>query len=298
LIVNNVTAQSVSLLKTTHLKNYPSASGIDYNDGNLYIMGDDATHLLVLDTAHIPIDSVTIVQNSGNRISYTIKPDLESLSIGQYKRHTYLIATPSFSSDNRNTFYIFPLDNIKKPKTFTTPAPIRFLKDIGIKEPNLEGAAIIHKHVVVSNRANIAQPVNYLINIPVRKRSLKRSNTWKKSTVTLPATSHTIGFSGLEYWPANDQLFFTASTEITTSATADGEIGESYLGYFNNYSKKIGQESASPDKLINLSSELQIGNQKIEGICIESQMNNVIILHLVTDNDDGQSTVYKVKLML
>jgi hypothetical protein len=296
LMLNKAEAQSLKLLKTTHLENYPSASGIEFYNGKLYIMGDDATHLLALNPDHQPIDSVSIFQYNGKRIHYTIKPDLESLTIGTYKRDKYLIAMPSFSAENRNTIYAFPLENIRQYKTFVTTLPISHLKSIGIQEPNLEGAAIVDKRIIVSNRANFAQPVNYLVQIPVKKRSLKKCNRWKKAAIGLPATDSTIGISGLEYWPEDDLLLFTASTEATSSATADGAIGQSYLGLFSNFSKKKRKASVTPDKLLNLSQELNIGNQKVEGICVESLSGNVMILHLVTDNDDGQSILYKAQL--
>ncbi|HYH14873.1 MAG TPA: hypothetical protein VD794_06630 [Flavisolibacter sp.] len=296
--LNKLKAQTVTLLKTTTLESYPSASGIEYFNGKLYIMGDDATHLLLLDTAHTPVDSVTISSHNSKRIHYTIKPDLESLTIGRYKKDIYLVAIPSFSSENRNSLYLFPLNNVKQYRTFTTPAPITQLKKIGIVEPNLEGSAILKKQVVISNRANLSQPLNYLVNVPIKKRSLKKASKWRRTSINLPASNNTIGISGLEYWSDTDFLLFTASTEATSSATADGEIGESYLGYFTKFSNRAKNPSISPDALINLSKELKIGNQKIEGICVESQTANSMILHLVTDNDNGQSILYKVQLTL
>src|SRR5690349_779931 len=112
LMLSNVKAQSVTLLKTEYLENYPSASGIEYIDGKLYIMGDDATQLLVLSTDYTAIDSVTIFKQSGKRIHYTIKPDLESLTFTRYKGKDYLVATPSFSSEKRNTLYVFPTNKL------------------------------------------------------------------------------------------------------------------------------------------------------------------------------------------
>lgn len=298
LMLNNAKAQSVTLLKTEYLENYPSASGIEYNNGKLYIMGDDATQLLVLTTDYKPIDSVTIFQQSGKRIHYSIKPDLESLTFCKYKGEKYLVATASFSSEKRNALYAFPENNLSRYKTISTIIPIHYLKKIGISEPNIEGSAVINKQVVISNRANFNNRTNYLVSIPIKKRSLKKYTHWKKSAVAFQNLENTVGISGLEYSHENDLLFFTASTEITKSATEDGAIGESYLGYFNNYSNKTCKASIAPDKLINLSKELKIGNQKIEGVCIESHEGNTYFLHLVADNDDGRSTLYKVKLTL
>lgn len=296
LTLNKVNAQKVTLLKTTTLTNYPSASGIAYNQGRLFIMGDDATQLLILNTEHILMDSVTIFKHPEKRIHYTIKPDLEALTLTNYKGKTYLAAIPSFSSENRNQLYVFPLDNIHNYTSFKFDRIRYQLTSVGIVEPNLEGVAVVNNSIITSNRANLAQPFNYLITIPVKKRSLKKVKTWKRSVITLSQTGNTLGLSGLEYFVEKDILYFTASSEATSSATADGAIGESYLGYVSNYSQKKNNSSITPDVLINLSKELGIGNQKIEGVCIESRKSNSTLLHLVADNDDGKSIVYKVQL--
>jgi hypothetical protein len=296
LTTNSAIAQSLTLLKTTLLADYPSASGVQFYNGKLYIIGDDATHLLVLTTEHLPSDSVTLFKQTEKRIHYSIKPDLESLTIGQYKGSDYLLAIPSFSSEKRNTIYVFPTSKIESYKAVSTSTPIHQLKKLGIREPNLEGAAFTKKKLIVSNRANLSQPVNYLVIIPIKKRSLQNSKNWKKTAITLNKSNQTIGISDLAYWAKKDMLLFTASTEATTSATADGTIGESYLGYFSHFSDKSVNTSITPDNLINLSKELKIGNQKIEGICVENYTGNIMTLHLVADNDDGQSILYKVQM--
>ena len=63
------------------LPDYPSASAVEYQDGELYIMGDDATKLLVLDTNLNIIDSISIIQYTGNSIPKNIKPDLEASAL-------------------------------------------------------------------------------------------------------------------------------------------------------------------------------------------------------------------------
>ena len=93
-------------------------------------------------------------------------------------------------------------------------------------------------------------------------------------------------------------LLFTASTEATTSANMDGAIGDSYLGMINNFSKKTKQKDIAPDKLINLSQQLGIGHQKLEGLTVERSTNSSLQLHIVADNDDGKSIIYKVLLTL
>src|SRR6188508_2560555 len=60
---------------------YPSASSIEYYDGKLYLAGDDATKLLVLDTNLNIVDSIPIISYPENRIPKDIKPDLEASAL-------------------------------------------------------------------------------------------------------------------------------------------------------------------------------------------------------------------------
>jgi hypothetical protein len=47
--------------------------------------------------------------------------------------------------------------------------------------------------------------------------------------------------------------------------------------------------------MINLSQQLQIGPQKLEGITVAYIYEYIIeMLHIVADNDDGKSIIYKV----
>jgi hypothetical protein len=53
---------------------YPSASSIEYFDKKLYVMGDDATNLLILDTNLNIIDSIPLLSYPGKRIPKILNP--------------------------------------------------------------------------------------------------------------------------------------------------------------------------------------------------------------------------------
>src|SRR5688572_10775154 len=57
---------------------YPSASSIEFVDRKLYLMGDDATYLLVLDTNLNILDSIPLLSHPETRIPKETKPDLEA----------------------------------------------------------------------------------------------------------------------------------------------------------------------------------------------------------------------------
>src|SRR5215203_5467213 len=60
---------NLELIKAKHLSNFPSASTIEYNDGKIYLLGDDASYLLILDTAYNLLDTVQYMPDTSQRIS-------------------------------------------------------------------------------------------------------------------------------------------------------------------------------------------------------------------------------------
>ncbi len=54
-----------------------------------------------------------------------------------------------------------------------------------------------------------------------------------------------------------------------------------------------------PDRLINLTKFLgKESPQKIESIAVEGETKKYIIIHLVADNDDGESILFKMQLKI
>ena len=294
LITSNVLGQKVELLKTTLLSHYPSASGISFFENKLYVIGDDAKHILIVDTSHRTLDSIILFPMNTYRIPWDKKPDMESLFIGHRRGQAYLIGLPSFSSPIRNKIVLMPLADSKQTKILDFPHPATRLKELEIAETNIEGSTIVGKNIILSNRANLSQPYNYLVLIRATSKGVKRMKGWSKMECILPAANGVTGLSGLEYIKERDLLLFTASTEATASANADGAIGNSYLGMIENFSKKTKQNRITPDQMINLSQQLQIGPQKLEGITVAYSTDTSLMLHIVADNDDGKSIIYKV----
>ena len=89
----------------------------------------------------------------------------------------------------------------------------------------------------------------------------------------------------------------TLSTEATDSSYEDGAIGDSYLGWANAITNKIGNSQIELDGIINLSeSNDAFEGEKIEGLCVESVMGDTSIIHLVSDDDKGHTKLFKIKL--
>ena len=279
------------------LDNYPSASSIEYIDEKLYLMGDDATDLLVLDTNLNIIDSIPLISYSEKRIPKATKPDLEASAF--YHDHTgsvlFLFGSGSFSP--RNTAWRYNFKTRIKDSMSLLPL-YKQLKNSGIVQINIEGACFILEKLILVNRGNKGYPENHLIITD--EKFWNNDSSFKISIISFASQkdkSSFNGISGLCYASQNDQLIMTVSTEDTRSSFEDGAIGKSYLWIINEVSNKLNNKTIGPDRIIDLEKiDPRFKGQKIESATVISENNGLIHLVLVADNDDGSSTVFRMSI--
>lgn len=284
------------LLSSKILNDFPSASAIEYDDGKLYIFGDDAPYLLILDTSYNRIDTIRYSTNSSFRIEKTEKADIESATIVEHNNARHLMALGSFSKESRMNLFHLPFAGKAGYSLSDLSHLAGRLKNIPAL--NIEGMAVVQNKIVLANRANKKHRVNKLIIGEVHYADYKQFSP--SSVIDLKfASKNIIGISGLFYLKEKDILLFTASEEDTDSATEDGAISDSYLGTINEFSKKLKAQALKPTEMIKLSSVDKIlTKQKIESVCVQKINGKEVLLHLVSDNDDGKSGLYKMRLIL
>ena len=274
---------------------YPSGSTLDFYKGKIYLIGDDAKYISILDTNFNEIDTIPLFEHDDHRIPKEEKRDIETSTIIQINGQDILAVIGSGSRKKRRRIYLVPL-NTKKVinKEISVVKYGKFIDKLlsaGINEVNIEGSTLINDYLLLSNRGNKANPSNYLI---ATRKGFWLSPAESEISLIKLNLPDGLGISELAYH--NGILFFTASVESTSNAFDDGEIGDSYLGYVTGIDNQIGKKSVTPDQLINLAEYDEIfAGHKIEGICIENSDNGHII-DLVSDNDDGKSTMFKIKL--
>ena len=279
---------SVHLLHSTDI-NFPSASAIEYHNNKLYLFGDDATYLLVLSTNHQLLDTITYWKEQVERIDKKDKPDIESSMLLQNEKGLAIVGLGSMSGEKRwSAIKYIPEDSSASITSYFKP------QDIfpGIEEINIEGSAVFNNTVILANRANMKKPDNYLV-------FQKRDNSLESHKLILPKDKIVTGVSGLFYVKSKDVLLLTSSEEETENAVSDGSIGESYLGIIYDFSKKMNDVELRPDQFIKLSGvDKAFIKQKVESVCVEKEESNELILHLVSDNDNGRSKIFKIRLEL
>lgn len=267
---------------------FPSASAIEFYDNKLFVFGDDAPLMLVLSTEYELLDTIRLVPNVNGRISKDEKPDIESATIVMKNGAPVLFGVGSMSGEKRWTVTAYNLQ--KRSAEATTLFPVNTIFQ-GINEINIEGSCTINNNIVYANRANLSNPTNHLIISKTDKSvDIKR--------LLLPASKTVAGVSGLYCVREKDLLFFTASEEETGSSYEDGQIGESHLGWIENFSSKLNASTEfKPDGYIKLTTVSKVfTKQKIESVCTEKVSGDELLLHLVADNDKGDSHLFQLKV--
>jgi hypothetical protein len=282
----------LNLLKhaTVH---YPSASAIEYHNNRLFVFGDDAAWFMVMDTAFRFMDSVRLFSDTTYRIPKHTKPDLEAVAFEDRTRQ--LVVISSGSLNNRNyVAHIQAADYRRFLLDTFYYAPLRERLN-RIEELNLEGLTKAGNKWIAANRANQTHRKNLLL--------ISDSLPWKNGTLTYQElqlnTPGIAGVSGLFYWRERDILFLTCSEEETATAVSDGAIGNSYLGWVENYSAQIKKEQIQPSVLINLSERFNaVKGHKIESLTLQQLNQKTAILYLAADDDNGESSFFQLRLSL
>lgn len=290
----------ISLDRTLLLPGFPSASALAWHHQKLYIIGDDATFLQVMDAQYNVLESISLFASPETRIPKKTKPDLEAVTIIDVDGEPNLLVIGSASKfkQHRSIAKLIGLQNAGYPSTVhSTQSFFESLLGKGIAEINIEGAATLKKSLVLANRGNKTNPSNTLIFTPQHFWEANSVEWATFSQLDLPNLD--AGISGLDYVAENDSLLFTASTEDTLTAIDDGAIGDSYIGMIKDIHLKIKDENIIPDHFVNLSAINPVfQHKKIESLCVENFEDGLLTMHICADNDDGQSTLFKLLITL
>src|SRR5450432_3228640 len=94
----------LELLDFTELENYPSGSGIEFYNDNIYIVGDHSANLLVLNKKWTKPILINLFDAADKKASSPDKsnPDLESMSVLSVDKKPHLLIIGTGSSEKRN----------------------------------------------------------------------------------------------------------------------------------------------------------------------------------------------------
>lgn len=278
-----------------------SGSGLAARDGFLYIIGDDVEYLAKIsidDQSASKIDLYPEAQQG--RISKPEKHDLEAATWGVIGTDTFLIAFGSGGiSPTRDTLFAI---NPDRPEMHFKRSLHQLYRSISLKaglQPsalNIEGATIAGDQLILLNRGK-----NLFIMLSWRQFAAyitdsqeTRLPSFRVISISLPVIDNfPVGFSGV-CTLNGQQLLFTASLEETTDFIQDGAVKGSYIGVLD-----IRSDSAVITAMTGLkNADGQPVTDKLESIEIISRHKDKIRAIAVADNDDGNSKLYYVDIMI
>ena len=285
------------LVSVTRLAHYPSASALEFADKKLYVIGDDATRLLVMDTSFNVVDSIALYPHSASRIPKETKADLEAAAFIELKKRRLLLLLGSGSAGPRESGWLIDPVSLKKDSISLSRFYAR-LREEGLREVNIEGCAPIPGFLFLINRGHKAYPTNYLIK--TKNAFWSDTNNVAIDLIRIGTNTDTASFrgvSGMDYAPVSDRLILTVSTEDTRSVYEDGAIGKSYLWIVKFISSKRDWLAINPDQVIDLEEIDGIfRGQKLESVAVVQETKEHLLLALAADNDDGSSTLFNLRI--
>lgn len=284
--------KTLTLTQASHADRHPhfsAASGLVQMGQFLYVVADDENHVGIF-----PRDSDehgTLQRLFPGDLPLTLaerkeeKSDVEVLTfIPGSRKYPYgaLLALGSGSKKTRRQGAIIAFDNPDKladeVEIIDLTSLYRQLK-IEIGKLNIEGAAIVDKDIVLFQRGNKSNKINFTIRFPLKQfyQSILAADTKPKLDVII--RDYSLGeIAGIplcftDATPLPDgSLVFTAAAENTADAYNDGACMGSAIGIINSDGKLHSIQTI--DELV-----------KLEGI-EASVIGNTVQLLLVTDADD------------
>lgn len=267
-------------------------------------MGDDANNILVLDADYRRVDSIRLFSFPGKTIPKSEKVDFESSTLVSSEGKLQLLVLGSASREQRKKLMLIPVleqgMGTQTLEEFNTTEFINRIVAKGIEEINIEGVALVRSQFLLANRGNILLPRNHLIRTDDLFWKNQMTAAISILQIVVPVGMNGfIGVSELCYLASSDILLLTFSSELTTNSYDDGPIGDSYIGWIDDISMKLNNLNLAVDGLVNLIDvDPAFKMEKIEGLCLEAFTNNECILHLASDNDLGETKLFKIRMIL
>lgn len=285
----------LELIDYKELDDFPSGSGIEFFNDRIYIIGDDAKDILVTNKKWKKPYVLQLFEHAEKRVPKKEKADLEATTIIEVDKQPHLLIAGSGSKEKRNQTILLNLET-EEVFYFDSVAFYNRLTTAGMATINIEGAATVGDRLVFVNRGHKKSPDNHLVVTTIDMIKKPDTASFQLYKVELPETKDVVGISGITYAPYNEMLLFTTSTEDTDNAYDDGSIGKSYLGIITNAYRKIGREKKMKiTTLLDLAeADKKFKGCKIESVAVQSERDNSMKLHLVADNDNGKTYLFKV----
>ncbi|WP_282787462.1 DUF6929 family protein [Flavobacterium croceum] len=255
-----------------------SASGIIYQNENLYLISDNSTYLFEYHTPSLTLEKISITKNASQNIVKNQKPDYEALTL--YNNKLYLYGSGSTKNRTIRTQYNLANKKIKEKKLDKLYQKLKHKAKISDDAFNIEGVIMLENKILFFQRGNKGSHLN---GIFVYNKTSKQVDYFpvfitKEQNIEATFTDAIL---------VENTIYFLAAAENSSSTYLDGEILGTWFGSMDLDTFQINQ-------ILKISN-----NQKFEGITLYKNLPNQKEFLLCEDNDTEklESTIYKLTLL-
>lgn len=298
---NNSTLK-ITVNKQADVEAVPSASGLEWYEGNLCVVSDDSPWLFDLDENWTLKEKLTLreYEMENGRVPKKVKPDYEALTTDG---DTIVVLSSGSKSPSRDFGYIINAETKEFTEVVLTEFYVSLKSLAGIaddKEINIEAVAATDSDMFIFHRGNNSQNVVFKMAkgdfYSYVKKEVKELPAIEVLQFTLPSIEGFVsGFSGASYIPEQEAFLVTSSVEATGDAYNDGEVLGSFIGYLPLSDFMKGGDLRSVLQPLAIDGETII--TKVESISVkEIDSNGNLIVTAASDNDTGVSEFFNLTL--
>lgn len=289
---------NIKLLDNKTLKDFPPGPGIESFEDHIYVVGDDARFILVMNRSWKILETINLFASDTFRIARESIPDFESTTIVQINKIPFILMMGSGSIETSSYKAILMNLHTRAIEEIDLSVFYNRLKQSGFEELNIEAITEMDDKLILCNKGNKDKPnTQLIITTPDfwKNQHLADFLTVKVELEEKPGKLLTL--TGLTYSYKNDWLIATVSSEDSNNSIDEKSLGDCYIGIVENAVRKIGRKRFKINEYLNLNDlNKKFKGQQIKSICVQADKDRRLKLHLIGGNDKGESSLFKVRL--
>lgn len=265
------------------LRGLGAASGLVVDQNHLYIVSDHSSYLYQYDMQTQQLNKTALIDNAQDTTPKKDKFDLESV----VKKDNSLYLFGSGSTDHREQLFQYEINNhqIQAADLSKLYQSFRQMAGLNDDELNIEGVVYDEQRWLFFQRGNGLSAQNGIFIL--HSEHLDHRARIEFLPFQLPSINNVLA-SFTDALIINQQIYFLAAVEDTTSTYDDGDVLGSFIGCINLADWQINDVWQITD------------THKFEGLAFYQQTDDELIFLLCEDNDSDElsSTIYQLNLTL
>lgn len=261
----------------TTIKGISAASGLFLKDNLLYVIGDNSGYLYEYHIKERRLNKIPLIPTLAlENIPKVDKPDFEVVC--HYDNVLYILGSGSTIKRNRMIEYQLETEKLIEHDLLPLYTAMKKAHAIDDDNLNIEGAIFTGNQWFLFNRGNGNAMKNGVFII--KGSDLANAKSADFTAIALPQGSFTDAVLH------ENQIYFIAAAEDTTSTYDDGKILGSYIGSLDVTTLKLNTIKKISD------------HQKFEGITFYPQYDSKLEFLICEDADmeSSDTIIYKVTL--